>query len=112
MYFNHPSHISRKRWNKLMKITNGNQTKPHNNNKKVKEKLYHKVVIWNKQSSYLASDNEGFPVFKRAILKHDPNLVIITEDNLSNAKLANVESEFEGYDIHHTLTWALPKSLS
>ena len=27
MYFNHQSHIARKRWNKLMKITNGNQTK-------------------------------------------------------------------------------------
>ena len=31
MYFNHDSHITRKRWNKLMKMKNGNHE--NNNNK-------------------------------------------------------------------------------
>ena len=47
-----------------MKITNSNETKSDSMNKKPKEKLYHKVVVWNKQNSYLASDNEGFPVIQ------------------------------------------------
>ena len=33
MYFNHNSYITRKRWNKIMKMTNGNQ--PPNNKKKI-----------------------------------------------------------------------------
>ena len=42
MYFNYNSHITRKRWNKLMKIKNGNQA-PNNKENKTKTKLYDKV---------------------------------------------------------------------
>ena len=51
------------------------------------------------QAELLPGIRQG--VIQRAILKHDPNLVILTEANLSNKNLANVESEFDGYDIHH-----------
>ena len=37
MYFNHSSHITRKRWNKIMKITNSNQTKSNEKGKKMNE---------------------------------------------------------------------------
>ena len=84
-----------------MKVTNGNHRKSPEKNRKSTEKLYHKVVVWNKQSSYLASDHKGFPVIQRAILKHNPNLVVLTEANLSSENLANVANEFNGYVIHH-----------
>ena len=96
-----------------MKIPNGNQVANNNNyninidinkkqnkNKK-KEKLYHKVVIWNKQSSHLASDNDAFPVIQRAILKHDPNLVVPSEANLSDENFENVKSTVENYYFHY-----------
>ena len=78
-----------------MKIKNGNQV-PNNKENKQKTKLYHKVAIWNKESSHMASDQEKFPVIQRAILKYEPNLVVLTEANISDKNLANVKSEFEG----------------
>ena len=44
-----------------MKIKNGNLV-PNNKENKPKTKLYHKVAIWNKESSHMASDQEKFPV--------------------------------------------------
>ena len=52
VFNNKKSHITRKRWNKLIKIKNGNSDTNNNqetNNKNDKnKKYYHKVVIWNK----------------------------------------------------------------
>ena len=109
MYFNHSSYITRKRWNKIMKITNGNVTKSHEKGRKTKEKLYHKVVVWNKQNSNHASDKEGFPVIQRAMLKHDSNLIILTEANFSDENFANVASEFNRYNIHHKVIPSIVK---
>ena len=103
IYFNYNSHITRKRWNKLMKIKNGNQ-EPKSNNNKQKTILYHKVAIWNKESSHMASDQEKFPVIQRAILKYEPNLVVLTKANISDKNLSNVKSEFEGYNFHTKIT--------
>ena len=77
-----------------MRITNGNQ--PPNNKKKIeKEKLYHKVAIWNKQISHMASNKDGFPIIKRAILKYEPNLVVLTEANISDENLPKVKNKFK-----------------
>ena len=107
MYFNHESHITRKRWNKLMKIKNGNHL---NSNKKdadknnKTQKLYHKVVIWNKDSPTLAYDQTKFSIIQRAILKYEPNLIVLSEANISEENSNNVKGEFEGYDIHYKIS--------
>ena len=59
------------------------------------------MVIWNKQSSHLASDRAGFSVIQRAVLKYDPNLVVLSEANISDANLKNVNSKLEDYDFHY-----------
>ena len=103
MYFNHESHITRK----LMKMKNGNHT---NNNKKdgnkddKNQKLYHKVIVWNKDSPTLAYDQAKFPIIQRAILKYEPNLIVLSEANISEENLNNVKGEFEGYDIHYKIS--------
>ena len=108
LYFNRDSHITRKRWNKLIKMKNGNCTinnnqETYNKNDK-NSKFYHKVVIWNKDSPHLASDQAKFSVIQRAILKHEPNLVVLSEANISEENLDNVKGEFEGYDIHYKIS--------
>ena len=82
-----------------MKMKNGNQH-PKTNNNAEKEKLYHKVTIWNKESSHMASDQEKFPIIQRAILKYKPNLVVLTEANIGNENLPNVKSVFKNYEFH------------
>ena len=108
MYFNHDSHITRKRWNRLMKMRNGNHV---NNNNIVdtskddkNKKFYHKVIVWNKDSPSLAYDQAKFSIIQRAILKYEPNLIVLSEANISEENLKNVKGEFEGYDIHYKIS--------
>ena len=76
-------------------MQNGNRfinNKQDNNNKNDKNsKLYHKVVIWNKDSPHLAYDQAKFSVIQRAILKYEPNLVVLSEANISEKNLNNVK---------------------
>ena len=107
MYFNHNSHLTHKQWNKLMKIKNGNHVNRNNKGDERRdktEKLYHKVVIWNKDSPTLAYDQAKFAVIQRAILKYEPNLIVLSEANISEENSNNVKGEFEGYDIHYKIS--------
>ena len=66
--------ISHRKWNKLIKIINGNR----DNKKPVKTKRCFKVVIWNKGNSNFNSESDKFLAIKTEILNQDGDLVILS----------------------------------
>ena len=60
--------------------------------------------MWNKDSPTLAYDLAKFSIIQRAILKYEPNLIVLSEANISEENLNNVKGEFEGYDIHYKIS--------
>ena len=62
------------------------------------------------QSSHLASDMDSFPVIQRAILKHNPNLIVLSIADLSDENLENVKSEFKNSAISQEKYYPLEAS--
>ena len=67
--------ISHRKWNKLIKIINGNREYKM----PVKTKRYFKVVTWNKGNSNCNSESDKFLAIKTEILNQNGDLVIILE---------------------------------
>ena len=78
-----------------MKINNGNRNKP-----RAKKKDFHRIAIWNKASSNLQSSFIGFPIIKQSILNSMANIIILSEANITEENIKNINGEFPDYDIH------------
>ena len=78
-----------------MKIINGNRKKP-----RTKKKDFHRIAIWNKASSNLQSSIAGFPIIKQSILNSKANIIVLSEANLKEENIKNINGEFPDYDIH------------
>ena len=78
-----------------MKIINGNRNKP-----RAKKKHFHIVAIWNKANSHLQSSFTGCPIIKQSILNSKANIIVLSEANLTEENIKNINGEFPDYDIH------------
>ena len=88
--------ISHRKWNKLIKIINGN----HEYKKPVKTKRYFKVVTWNKGNSNFNSESDKFLAIKTEILNQNGDLVIISEAEFNPIDEDHIKGEFPNYDPH------------
>ena len=92
--------ISHRKWNKLIKIVNGNR----DNKKPVKTKRYFKVVISNKGNSNFNSESEKFLAIKTEIFNQNGDLVILSEAEFNPVDEEHIKGEFPNYDIHFKIT--------
>ena len=91
--------ISHKKWNKLIKIINGNRVYK----KPVKTKRYFDVVVWNKGNSNLYSDSDKFLAIKTEILNQNGDLIILSEAEFNPSDKDHIKGEFPNYDIFYKL---------
>ena len=82
--------ISHRKWNKLIKIINGNREYK----KPVKTKRYFKVVTWNKGNSNFNSESDKFLAIKTEILNQNGDLVIISEAEFNPIDEGHIKGEF------------------
>ena len=91
--------ISHGKWNKLIKIINGNREYK----KPVKTKRYFKIVIWNKGNSNLTSDSDKFLAISTEILHQNGDLVILSEAEFNPSDEDHIKGEFPNYEIFFKL---------
>ena len=66
----------------------------------ITHKHHHRIAIWNKASSHLQSSFPGFPIIKQSILNSKANLIILSEANITEENIKNINGEFPDFDIH------------
>ena len=91
--------ISHKKWNKLIKIINGNRVYK----KPVKTKRHFKVVVWNKGNYNFNSDSDKFLAIKTEILNQNGDLIILSEAEFNPSDEDHIKGEFPNYDIFYKL---------
>ena len=88
--------MSNKKWNKLIKIINGNRFFK----KQTKPKKFFKVVTWNKGNYHFRSDNEKFLPVKTAIEDQSGDIIVFTEAKFSPKDESDILGQFQDYEIH------------
>ena len=82
--------ISHRKWNKLIKIINGNREYK----KPIKTKRYFKVVTWNKGNSHFNSNSENFLAIKTELLHQNGDLIILSEAEFNPLDENHIKGEF------------------
>ena len=90
---------SHKKWNKLIKIINGNRFYK----KPVKQKRHFKFVTWNKGNSHLNSESEIFLSIQTEILNQNGDIVVLSEAEFNPKDKDHIKGEFPNYDHHYKL---------
>ena len=75
LYIQNLKKISHKKWNKLIKIINGNRFYK----KPVKTKRHFKFVTWNKSNSHFNSESKRFLPIQTEILNQNGDIVVLSE---------------------------------
>ena len=95
--YKHPKlhNLLHKNRKKIVKITNGNWNKPW-----LKKKPHIKIALWNKATSNLSTDFEGFPMIRNSILSTKASIKAISEANKLRGKLVRRLANY-----HKSINW-------